>query len=114
MDVAFIIDSSSSMSPQNWLQLIGLLSNVMNYINVGPDGTHVAAVSYSTEARVEFKFNSLTGSNLTAANYQEHIGKIELTKGFTFMDKGLMLAREELFNTSAGMRPDVSKVNVIM
>ena len=110
IDLAFIIDSSGSIGFRNWYRLKNVLKGLLKYINVGPNGTHVAMVLYSDNAEVAFKFNTLQGSQITIENYEKYINKLRWLKGLTHMNRGLMLARE-LFTVEAGMRPNVSKVS---
>ena len=109
-DVAFIVDSSGSIGRRRWPLVLDFLRKIVNEFNVGPDGTHVAVVAYSTNSALEFTFNTLTGGNVTAEEYGKLIGKIRFQRGYTHIDKALKMADEQVFVTSAGMRPNVPKV----
>ena len=78
--------------------------------NVGPDKTHIAVLAYSTRAVVEFRFNRLTGSEVTEEGYNGLIDRIRFQRGYTFIDKALLLADSEIFTTAAGMRPELPQV----
>ena len=78
--------------------------------NVGPDKTHIAVLAYSTRAVVEFKFNRLAGSEVTEEGYYGLIDRIRFQRGYTFIDKALLLADIEIFTTAAGMRPELPQV----
>ena len=86
------------------------LKKVINEFNIGPDGTHVAVVAYSTNPKLEFPFNAVSGDEITAEEYGKRIDRIRLQRGYTYIDKALKLANEQVFVTSAGMRSDVPKV----
>ena len=86
------------------------VKKVTSVFNVGPDGTHVAVIAYSSNAKLEFTFNTLTGAQITAEGYGNLIDKIDFQRGFTYIDKALKMADEQVFTTSAGMRPGVSQV----
>ena len=90
--------------------MINFLKEVANVFNVGPDGTHIAVIAYSSDAKLEFTFNTLSGAQITAEEYGNLIDKIEFQRGFTYIDKALIMADEQVFTTSAGMRPGVSQV----
>ena len=109
-DVAFIVDSSGSIGRRKWPLVLDFLKKIINEFNVGPDGTHVAVVAYSTNAKVEFAFNAVSGEQITAEEYGKRIDRIRFQRGYTYIDKALKLANEQVFVTSAGMRPDVPKV----
>ena len=86
------------------------LREVTNVFNVGPDGTHIAVIAYSTNAKLEFTFDTLSGAQITADEYGKLIDKIGFQRGFTYIDKALIMADEQVFVSSAGMRPGVSQV----
>ena len=103
-DVAFIVDSSGSIGRRNWLKMLQFLKDMVKAFNVGPDKTHVAVLAYSTGAKVEFRFNRLTGSEITEEGYYGLIDRIRFQRGYTFIDKALLLADREIFTIANGMR----------
>ena len=108
--MAFLVDSSGSIGRSGWSLMRNFLREVTNVFNVGPDGTHIAVIAYSTNAKLEFTFNTLSGSQITAAEYGKLIDKIGFQRGFTYIDRALIMADEQVFTSSAGMRPGVSQV----
>ena len=110
-DVAFIVDSSGSIGNFNWRRMKSFLKDMVKAFNVGPDKTHIAVVAYSTTAVVEIKFNTLQGSEITAAGYNAKIDRIGFQRGLTFIDKGLILAETDIFTEAGGMRRNVPKVS---
>jgi len=52
LDICFVIDHSGSIrdtnvgSEDNWVHVIDFMVKVVSEVNVGPDGTHVGAVSF--------------------------------------------------------------------
>ena len=90
--------------------MLGFLKNIISAFNVGPDGTHVAVIAYSNDAKLEIAFDSVSGAQITAKEYGKRIDKIAFQRGFTYIDKGLKMADEQVFVTSAGMRPNVPQV----
>ena len=109
-DVAFIVDSSGSIGSGNWEKMLEVIKEMVKAFNVGTDKTHIAVVAFSTKAKVEFKFDALTGPSVTVEGYGRLIDHIKFQKGFTFIDKALLLADKEVFTTAAGMRPEVPQV----
>ena len=109
-DVAFIVDSSGSIGRRNWIKMLQFLKDMVKAFNVGPDKTHIAVVAYSTGANVEFRFNRLTGSDITEEGYYGLIDRIRFQRGYTFIDKALLLADGEIFTTADGMRPELPQV----
>lgn len=108
--MAFIVDSSGSIGRQNWLEMKQFLKNMVKAFRVGPDKTHIALVVYSSAASVECKLKSLRGSQITLVGYYRLIDRLRVHRGFTFIDKGLIVADQEVFTEEAGMRPDIPKV----
>ena len=108
--MAFIVDSSGSIGRRRWPLMLNFIKDVINVFNVGPDGTHVAVVAYSTNAKLEFTFNKLSGDQVSAEEYGKLIDKIRFQRGYTYIDKALKVADEEVFTASAGMRSAVPKV----
>ena len=104
------MDSSGSIGRRGWRQLLDFLKQVINEFNIGPDGTHVAVVAYSTNAKLEFPFNAVSGDEITAEEYGKRIDRIRFQRGYTYIDKALKLANQQVFVSSAGMRSDVPKV----
>ena len=109
-DVAFIVDSSGSIGRRNWLKMLQFLKDMVKAFNVGPDKTHIAVVAYSTGANLEFRFNRLTGPDVTEKGYYGLIDGIRFQRGYTFIDKALLLADRQIFTTTAGMRPELPQV----
>lgn len=85
---------------------------MIDLYSVGPDKTHFAIVAYSNWARVEFHLNTLTGSSLTSQGYKELVDKIRFQRGFTFIDKALLVADKDVFTTARGMRPELPQVRL--
>ena len=90
--------------------MLQFLKDMVKAFNVGPDKTHIAIIAYSTRAVLEFKFDRLTGSQVTEAGYNSLIDRMRFQRGFTFIDKALILADEKVFQRGAGMRPELPQV----
>ena len=90
--------------------MLDFLNEMVKAFNVGADKTHIAVVAYSNNAIAEIKFNTLTGSSVTEEGYGRLISRIRFQRGFTFIDKALLLADREVFTTAAGMRPELPQV----
>ena len=110
VDLAFIVDSSGSISTTNWIRMKEFLKSVVNEFNVADKWTHVAVIAYSTNPKVVLRFNDLKGSALTAAAVNTRIDGMKHQRGLTFIDKALRKAQESVFRTYYGMREDVTKV----
>ena len=90
--------------------MLQFLKDMVKAFNVGPDKTHIAVVAYSSGAKLEFTFNRLRGRQITVEGYNRLINGIRFQRGFTFIDKALILANQQVFVSRTGMRPSVPKV----
>ena len=109
-DVAFIVDSSGSIGRRNWVKMLQFVKDMVKAYNVGPQKTHIAVIAYSTGAKVEFKLDRLLGSAVTEEGYYKLIDRIRFQRSYTFIDKALLLANEQIFTTNSGMRPHLPQV----
>ncbi|CAB1320951.1 unnamed protein product, partial [Coregonus sp. 'balchen'] len=58
-DLAFLVDGSWSIGDDSFLKIIRFLYSTTGALDtIGPDGTQVAIVQFSDDARTEFKLNS--------------------------------------------------------
>lgn len=108
--MAFLVDSSGSIGWQNWVRMLQFLKDMVKVFNVGPYKTHIAIVTFSTTAVLEFRFDRLKGSQVTEAGYYSLIDKIRFQGGATFIDEALILADQQVFIRRAGMRPELPQV----
>ena len=110
LDVAFLLDSSGSISRRNWKLVIEFLKDSIVAFDVSPSGSHVASISYSSYAVVNFRFNTLKGERLNANELSKFADKMKHQRGYTYIDRALLLADKEIFSQRGGMRQAVRKV----
>ena len=108
VDIAFIIDSSGSIGKRNWERMKRFLKAIVSKLDVSNSATHVAAIAYSSNSKVEMRFNDVQGTDEVNRMFDQ----MDWQRGFTYTDKALLLADSDLFQTSNGMRPNVVKVNI--
>ncbi|XP_078685905.1 matrilin-1-like isoform X1 [Branchiostoma floridae x Branchiostoma belcheri] len=110
IDLLFIFDKSGSVREVNFNDA---KQNIQNLIEnfpapVDQDNTHVAAISFSDveKTRVEFNFaQSGTRDEVKAA-----LGNIAYERGWTATATALELARDNVFQSVAGSRPNAAKI----
>ena len=112
MDFAIIVDTSGSISRRNFRRLLRFIKSIVDSFEIGDELTHIALIEYSTQASVQLKFNDLTGGRLTSYNVERRVQRIPHSRGYTYIDKALRLANEQVFTYEAGMRDYVRKVNL--
>ena len=106
LDLGFIIDSSGSIGESNWNKMMRLLMSLTSTLNVRKGRAHVGAVTFDTEARMEFDFNA--GKDTDEVN--DKFARMIRHGGNTYTDEGIMLANERLFSYVHGMRAQATKV----
>lgn len=90
--------------------MLKIVKEIVAALEISPQGSHVAVVSYSSRAYVDLKFNTFTGSDLNHNEINNAIDSVTHQRGYTYIDKALNLANTEVFTTAGGMRNDVRKV----
>lgn len=111
VDIAFLVDSSGSISRKNFVKMKNFLKTLVNSFDIGPDAAHFAIIAYSTKAKTMLKFSDLRGNQITSEAVIKKIDSLPHQRGLTFIDKALRLAEGEVFNTANGMRKVIVKVN---
>ena len=106
VDIAFVVDSSGSIGRRNWERVKRFLKALVSKLDVSPSTTHLAVISYSTNPRVELRFNGFQDTDEVNRKFDDMLWQ----RGFTYTDKALQLADRDLFQVSNGMRSSVPKV----
>lgn len=86
VDIAFVLDLSSSM---DILALKILISSLISYLPLSNNEFRIAMTSFSSEAKVEFYFNSYSQKTEMLA----HIRTIRETKGTSNLKDALILTK---------------------
>ena len=110
LDVAFLLDSSGSIGRRNWKLVLDFVKDAVKAFGFSPSGSHFASISYSSYAVVDFRFNTLTGDKLNAVELNKIVDRIKHQRGYTYIDRALLLADKEIFSERGGMRQAVRKV----
>ncbi|XP_068760232.1 protocadherin Fat 4-like [Montipora capricornis] len=112
VDLTFILDSSSNVGSYNFGLMKNFVKDVVDFFNIGPSGTHVAVVTYSTNTQLEFNLKA----HHTKSSIKSAVSKISYRGGWTYTADALDYVRRNIFVKSQGMRPDASipKVTVIV
>lgn len=105
-DYAFVIDGSGSIHPRDFTKLKKFVKDVVEYLLIGPEETHVGLIEYSTTASLQLPFNELYDSD----SIKRRVDRVEHKRGLTRIDLALRVASEQLFTTQGGMRSNARKV----
>lgn len=89
--------------------MIKFVKDILERFDVSKDGTHVAAITYSTDTNLHFRFNTIKGKN-RLAEAKILLNDMRHLRGYTFPYKALQLANKELFSSRGGIRHEAKKV----
>ncbi|XP_053700196.1 collagen alpha-1(XIV) chain isoform X1 [Synchiropus splendidus] len=110
-DLAFLVDGSWSIGDDNFMKITNFLHSTMGSLDlVGPDGTQVAIVQFSDDARTEFQLSSHGNKEALL----EAIQKIRYKGGNTKTGRAIKHVQESIFTQDAGARRGVPKVLVVL
>ena len=113
MDVAFIVDKTKSLGVANFLLLKGFLLELAAAMNIGPNATHTAIMTFSKKPNVLSTFaNTKLHSNEAVHQFISRIPVF--LGGGTFTDKALMAAADKLFIEKAGDRLKYPNVLILL
>uniref|UniRef100_A0A4W5KNV8 Collagen type XIV alpha 1 chain n=1 Tax=Hucho hucho TaxID=62062 RepID=A0A4W5KNV8_9TELE len=110
-DLAFLVDGSWSIGDDNFLKIIRFLYSTTGALDIiGPDGTQVAIVQFSDDARTEFKLNSYDDKE----RLLEAINRISYKGGNTKTGLAIRHVKDTIFTVGGGIRRGVPKVLVVL
>eukprot|EP00058_Branchiostoma_floridae_P023890 XP_002609380.1 hypothetical protein BRAFLDRAFT_124610 [Branchiostoma floridae] len=110
IDMLFVFDKSGSVREVNFNDAKENIKDLIENFPapVGPSDTRVAAVSFSDvdKTRVEFDFNASGDRD----SVKTSLGNIAYEGGWTATATALSLARDDVFQSVAGSRPNSAKI----
>lgn len=109
MDTTFVIDSSVCDDADNWNSVLNFVKTLVRYFDVSVPIGRIALVTFSTDAQIVLKFNTLTGNVLNGEEVNRRVGLLKCQNGSRRIDKALDLACKDVVTTEGGLR-NVSKV----
>ena len=86
------------------------LKSLVSKLDVNPSYTHVSAVAYSNNPEVVYRFSYPQATD----DVNNAFDGMRWQRGFTYTDKALLLADNDLYKPSNGMRPNVAKVRTFL
>lgn len=92
VDIVFVLDSSTSVGPDNWRRELKFLADLTRPLTIGSRAARVAFVTYNTRAKVQFGFNTYSSSK----SLQNAIMSTKFSEGLTFTGEALKLVLKEL------------------
>lgn len=115
MDLAFIVDTSDSITAQDFNLVKQFMTDTLSKMDFSPDGNHIAAISFGNAANIFMRFNTITGSNLNRRNLINQFNNFPKDGGVTRIDLALLTAEMSVFTAGDGMRTDndIRKVSIL-
>ena len=107
-DYAFLIDASSSVLPSEFDILKTFVKRVIDFLQIGPNQTHVGVIEYSKGASLQLNFSR----SYDKREIKSFVEQVPHTAGITRIDLALKVASEQLFTLQEGMRDDSRKVKL--
>lgn len=111
VDIAFIVDSSGSISNKDYNKMKYFMFSIAKALNISENGAHAGVVVYSKYAEVAIKFSDFKD----VSGFQKAVYKLPHMNSLTRIDLGLKIAYSQLFSSLyGGARRDVKKLAVIL
>ena len=107
VDVAFIIDSSGSISRRNYGKIKAFVKGIAGRLGISTNGSRAGIILYSTKASVKAYFND----SRTIEEFKRKVDELPHERGLTYINKALELASSELFSRA---RKDIPKVAMLL
>lgn len=92
VDLAFILDTSGSVGSYNFEKIKTFVKKVIDFFNIGSKGTHVAVVTYSTWAQVEFHLSTHTSKSAL----KNAVNRIVYRAGWTYTGEAIRLTQTKV------------------
>lgn len=113
LDVAFLLDRTRSVGPENYRLLKGFVLEIVDSLDIGPDTTHAAFITFAGIAKILNSLNDSTYHSNEAVhnliwNSPNYLG------GRTYIDRALYEADQNIFTLEAGSRPEIPKVLILL
>ena len=109
LDIGFIVDSSGSLRNE-YEKEKEFVQGMVAQLSKSQPQLRAALVLFSLTADLEIKFSEYKGKD----DFNKKVGKLPLFGSTTRIDRALNVAHREMFNVQNGMRPNVTKVLVLM
>uniref|UniRef100_A0A667XRH9 VWFA domain-containing protein n=1 Tax=Myripristis murdjan TaxID=586833 RepID=A0A667XRH9_9TELE len=100
-DLAFILDTSSSVGKENFEKIRQWVANLVESFDIGPDKTRVAVVRYSDRPTIEFNL----GRHKTLEDVKRAARNIRYLGGNTMTGDAISYTTENIFTERNGARP---------
>ncbi|XP_034862290.1 matrilin-4 isoform X4 [Mirounga angustirostris] len=101
VDLVLLVDGSKSVRPQNFELAKRFVNQIVDFLDVSPEGTRVGLVQFSSRVRTEFPL----GRYGTAAEVKQAVLAVEYMERGTMTGLALRHMVEHSFSEAQGARP---------
>lgn len=101
MDLVLLVDGSKSVRPQNFELVKRFVNQIVDFLDVSPEGTRIGLVQFSSRVRTEFPL----GRYGTAAEVKQAVLAVEYMERGTMTGLALRHMVEHSFSEAQGARP---------
>lgn len=109
-DIAFVVDSSSSVGIISFNQMKAFVDNLIRELEPEKCDHHIALMKYSSRPIVEFTLNRYTNSEAAI----RAVNGMSYTRGYANMANAMKALRESIFNGRSGDRPTVKNIAYLL
>ncbi|KAK3087182.1 hypothetical protein FSP39_002770 [Pinctada imbricata] len=109
-DIVFILETSSRMTVKDLAQAKNLMTTIINELNIAPNLTRVALVTFGSSAQVKLHLNTKTDKS----GIISEINKLISTSGSVNTIDALKITRNEVFKESNGARKEASHTTILL
>ena len=106
IDLVFVLDNSGSVGDSNFRKVKDFVKNVIDFFNIGENGTHVAVVTYDTDTHIEFNLVKY----FTKKKIRNAVDDVAYYGFLTFTGEALNAVSQNVLTPAAGMRIDDGKL----
>jgi len=110
VDIVFVLDASGSIRNERFAYVQAYVNSVIEQLQVSPNDTQIAAVSYSDSAYLQFKLNEYS----TKQDAQLAIRRIPFVGGRTNTAAAIRLMMNTVFTAANGDRPDAPNFCILL
>uniref|UniRef100_A0A8C7CUL0 Matrilin 2 n=1 Tax=Oncorhynchus kisutch TaxID=8019 RepID=A0A8C7CUL0_ONCKI len=101
LDFVFIIDSSCSVGPSDYDKVKIFITNILAFLDVGPEATHVGLLQYGSVVQNEFSLNTYSSK----ADVEQVVKAMDHLATGTMTGLAIQYTMETAFTEPEGARP---------
>ena len=112
LDLVFALDTSGSIGSDNFNNAKQSIENIVSSLQIGPNNTRVAVITYSTNVRLLFNLNTHRDNE----SLIQAIRRIPYTGGLTNTAEAIKVLRSGILSETLGVRPsnETTQIAIIM